>query len=36
MVVMPAASIAVPFRLRGLDGLVTVDRIANEDPRRWG
>jgi len=31
-----AASIAIPFRLRGLDGLVTVDRIANEDPRRWG
>ena len=31
-----AASIAVPFRLRGLDGLVTVDRVANRDPRRWG
>lgn len=29
-------SIAVPFRLRGLDGLVTVDMVVNEDPRRWG
>jgi hypothetical protein len=31
-----AASIAVPFELRGLDGLVTVDPAANEDPQRWG
>jgi hypothetical protein len=30
------ASIALPFRLRGLDGLVTVDVVANEDPKRWG
>lgn len=30
------ASIAVPFRLRDLDGLVTVDRVVNDDPRRWG
>ena len=30
------ASLAVPFRLRGLDGLVTVDRSVNDDPRRWG
>lgn len=29
-------SIAIPFRLRGLDGLVTVYQEANEDPRRWG
>lgn len=30
------ARLAVPFGLRGLDGLVTVDRFVNEDPRRWG
>ena len=31
-----SASLAVPFELRGLDGFVAVDRVANEDPRRWG
>ncbi|QIN84763.1 hypothetical protein GBA63_20530 [Rubrobacter tropicus] len=30
------ASIALPFALRGLDGLVTVERVVNDDPRRWG
>ena len=30
------ASLAVPFRLRGLDGLVTVDTAVNEEPARWG
>jgi hypothetical protein len=30
--VQQADSIAVSFELRGFDGLVTVDRLANEDP----
>jgi hypothetical protein len=34
--VQQADSIAVSFELRGFDGLVTVDRLANEDPQRWG
>jgi hypothetical protein len=34
--VQQADSIAVPFELRGFDGLVTLDRLANEDPQRWG
>jgi hypothetical protein len=32
--VQQADSIAVPFELRGFDALVTVDRLANEDPQR--
>jgi hypothetical protein len=32
--VQQADSIAVPFELRGFDGLVTLDRLANEDPQR--
>lgn len=28
--------LTIPFRLRGFDGLVTVDHQTNEAPRRWG
>ena len=28
--------LVIPFRLRGLDGAVTVDMVRNEDPKRWG
>jgi hypothetical protein len=29
-------SLAISFRLRGLDGLVTIHLEVNEEPRRWG
>lgn len=31
-----ALSIAIPFELRNVDGLVTVAIEVNENPRRWG
>lgn len=31
-----AEQLRVPFRLRELDGSVSVEIAANEDPRRWG
>ncbi|HEY3050166.1 MAG TPA: hypothetical protein VGJ40_00445 [Gaiellaceae bacterium] len=29
-------SLEVPFRLRGVDGVVRVSLLRNEDPERWG